>query len=120
MWENENRTGHKPVLNFPFSSLAEGFAPLLVNAEQLRVCSTQWLGWREFCKSESPGDSALSQSFLSFEASLLHTVMKSPLHSENSEEGSENPSLFCLDNFSWSVVLREHPSPSCSWEWLSD
>lgn len=41
MWESENRAGQKPVLHFPFPSLAEGFAQLLVNAEQLRVCSIQ-------------------------------------------------------------------------------
>lgn len=86
MWDSENRAGHKPVLHYPFSSLAEGFAQLLVNAKQLRVCSTQWL-----CKSESSGDNALSQSFLSSEASLLHAVMKSPLQCENSEEDLENP-----------------------------
>lgn len=61
VWESENRAGHKPVLHFPFSSLAEGFAQLLVNAEQLRVCSIQWLCWRQLWMSESPGDSALSQ-----------------------------------------------------------
>lgn len=126
MWESENRAGHKPVLHFPFSSLAEGFAQLLVNAEQLRVCSTQRLCWRRLWKSESPGDSALSQTFLSFEVSLLHAVVKSPLYSENSEEGSETPSLLdiilCRQLFL--VCGIEGASipfmKSYSWEWLSD
>lgn len=112
VWENENRTGHKPVLNFPFSSLAEGFALLLVNAEQLWVCSTQWLCWREFCKSESSGDSALSQSSLSFEASLLHAVMKSLYIVRTVKKAQKTPHYFVWTTFLGLWYCRSiHPLP---------
>lgn len=121
MWESENRAGHKPVLHFPFSSLAEGFAQLLVNAEQLRTAPPNGSAGRV-----NPQRTVLCHRFLSFEASLLHGVMKSPLHSENSEEGSENPSLLdtilCRQLFL--VCGIEGASipflKSYSWEWLSD
>jgi len=51
----------------------------------------------------------LLQSFF-----ITGKVMRSPLHSRTVRKGQNKPhyqALFCLDNFSWPVVLTEHPLP---------